>query len=474
MAGGANGTGFATPQQAQIDAPTTVKQAQDAYAANQTALGQQSGLVTALQGQNGIQNQTNNYNQLQGIANGTGPNPAQAQLAQQTGANIASQNALMAGQRGSSQNAGLMARQAAQQGANTQQQAVGQGATMQANQSLNAINAMTGVAGQQVGNQMAATNANTQAQQAEQSTLLNNIAATNATRAGLQANINSSNAGLATTAMQGQQAALGGLGNAAGPAGSAVLGALGKLFADGGRVHLYGGGAPQNGQYAPVDPNNDVFDPANPPAPAPASPAAQPAKPQGASSKFGQFLKNKTTSTDPNAPKAEGSTPNFGNPGANQLYQGFSKLGTGIGNAIAGAITPKPEAPDAKINMNQAGGPSDNQSQDPSTLMAAKGGKVPAMVSPGEIRIHAKDVPAVAKGKKSPLDGEKIPGKAPVKGAKNDYANDIVPKDLNEGDIILPRSVTQSKNPHWAAKKFVEQIMHANGGKVTMPKKAKK
>lgn len=459
MAGGAGGTGFASPQQAQIDAPTTVKQAQDAYAANQTALGQQSGLLTAIQGQNGLQNQSNVYNQLQGVANGTGPNPAQAMLAQQTGANVANQNALMAGQRGSSQNAGLIARQAAQQGANTQQQAVGQGATMQANQSLNAIGAAGNIAGQQVGNQVAATNANTQAQQAEQSTLLNNIAATNATRAGLQANINSSNAGLAGNAMTAQQGMLGGL------AGGAA-GALASL-AQGGRVHLADGGPPQAGQYAPVDPNNNVFDPANPPAPAPASAPSQPsqpsptqAKPQGPTSGFGKFLKGMSS---PGVPSSPGAKPN-----ESPLQQGASALGKGIVNAIAGS--PKPEAPDAKINNNQAG--PDTQ-QDPSTLMAAKGGKVPAMVSPGEIRIHAKDVPAVAKGKKSPLDGEKIPGKAPVKGAKNDYANDIVPKDLNEGDIILPRSVTQSKNPHWEAKKFVEGIMKANGGMISLPKKKK-
>ena len=57
------------------------------------------------------------------------------------------------------------------------------------------------------------------------------------------------------------------------------------------------------------------------------------------------------------------------------------------------------------------------------------------------------------------MSGEKIPGKPKVGGAKNDYANDTVPKTLNEGDIILPRSVTQSKNPHWAAHKFVQDIM---------------
>ena len=492
MAGGAGGTGFASAQNAQIDRPTTVKQAQDSYAANQTALGQQSGLLTAIQGQNGLQNQSNVYNQLQGVANGTGPNPAQAQLAQQTGANIASQNALMAGQRGSSQNAGLIARQAAQQGANTQQQAVGQGATMQANQSLNAISAAGNMANTQAGNQIAATNSNTQAQQNEQNQLLNSINAQNTAGVNMQSNINNNNTTMAAGAQQGQQGLMGGLMGMAGGAMSLATKAapLVAMAAQGGRVHLYDGGPPQAGQYAPVDPNNNVFDPANPPAPAPASNPAQPAqpspiqvKPPGAASKFGQLLKNAASPSDPNA----GATPNYGSRGANQIYQGMSKLGAGIGDAITNVMTPKPDAPDAKINMDQAGGQSDSTSsapapspgsdgvdKDPTKLYSAHGGKVPAMVSPGEIRIHAKDVAAVAKGKKSPLDGEKIPGKAPVKGAKNDYANDIVPKDLNEGDIILPRSVTQSKNPHWAAHKFVSEIMKANGGQISMPKKANK
>ena len=50
-------------------------------------LTQQQAFLQALQGQNGLQNQSNIYNQLQGIASGTGPNPALAQLNQTTGQN---------------------------------------------------------------------------------------------------------------------------------------------------------------------------------------------------------------------------------------------------------------------------------------------------------------------------------------------------------------------------------------------------
>jgi hypothetical protein len=121
-------------------------------------------------------------------------------------------------------------------------------------------------------------------------------------------------------------------------------------------------------------------------------------------------------------------------------------------------------------NINAMGPGSLINNIDPSNQNYAKGGKVPALVSPGEIRIHAKDVKKVAEGKKSPMSGEKIPGKAKVAGAKNSYANDTVPKTLNEGDIILPRSVTQSKNPHWAAHQFVSAIMAKQGTPTRKPK----
>ena len=57
----------------------------------------------------------------------------------------------MAVQRGGASNVGLLAREAAQQGAATQQQAVGQGATLEAEQQLNALGQQAGIAGQQVG-----------------------------------------------------------------------------------------------------------------------------------------------------------------------------------------------------------------------------------------------------------------------------------------------------------------------------------
>lgn len=100
-------------------------------------------LLPYIQGQQ--QNQADVYKQQQSLANqllqqsqGGGPNPALAQLNQATGANVANQAALMAGQRGASVNPALVARMAAQQGQQAQQQAAGQAAVLQAQQQLGA------------------------------------------------------------------------------------------------------------------------------------------------------------------------------------------------------------------------------------------------------------------------------------------------------------------------------------------------
>lgn len=95
------------------------------------------------------QRQNDVYGQQQNLAQallnqsrGGGPNPAQAALAQATGQNVAQQGALMASQRGASANPALLARQAAMQGANIQQNSVGQAAALQAQQQLAAQQAL--------------------------------------------------------------------------------------------------------------------------------------------------------------------------------------------------------------------------------------------------------------------------------------------------------------------------------------------
>lgn len=214
-----------------------------AYGNTQEGIQKQRDLLAALQAQNGIGNQSSVFNQLQGVASGQGPNPAQAMLNNATGANVANQAALMAGQRGSSANAGLMARQAGQQGAGIQQNAVGQGAALQAQQSLGALGQMGGIAGQQVGQQMQGVQGFNQAAQGQQSNLMN-----------MMANQNNINAKTAEENAKRKSAGIGGLfggigGALAGPVGSMLGGGAPSFGA--GSIPGLGGGMPlSGGSYA--------------------------------------------------------------------------------------------------------------------------------------------------------------------------------------------------------------------------------
>ena len=230
----------------QAQASTGANQAgvNDANSNVSNSLTAQQRLVEALQAQNGIYNQTNVFQQQQTLANqlqqqalGQGPNPAQAQLAQNTGQNIAGQAALMAGQRNSGANAGLLARQQAMQGANTQQQAVGQAATLGAQQQLAAQQAlqqqqasMAGTAQNQVANQLGA-----------QQGVANIALQSQGNQMGLSNNQNALQTGVNQNNSNAQSQLIGGL----------IGGGAAALMASGGKVP---GQAPVTGD----SPKNDI------------------------------------------------------------------------------------------------------------------------------------------------------------------------------------------------------------------------
>lgn len=234
--GGATNNGNFTAIGAPLQDPTTTGQATTAYGNTQSGLDQQQQLANALAAQGGINNQSSVYNQQQQLANalqmqaqGVGPNPAQDQFAQNTGANVASQAALMAGQRGVGANPGEIARQIAMQGAATQQQAAGQQATLQAQQQLAAQGQLqaqqqnlAGLATQQVGQQAGAVSGYNQFAQGQQQNLLNGIAQQNNSAVGTQSNINNANAGIAGINAQNTAKVFGGLANSAGGAAQAL------------------------------------------------------------------------------------------------------------------------------------------------------------------------------------------------------------------------------------------------------------
>lgn len=505
-AGGQQGTGMGGVKGGTVINPVGTGQTAKSYKDVQKSMEEQRNLLGALQGQNGLANQSQVYGQYQGMVNGTGPNPALAQLHNATAQNSANQAAMMAAQRGSGQNAGLLARQAAMQGAANQQNSIGQAAALQAQQSQNALNSAAGIANNQVSNQIGQTNANTNAQQSEQANLFNAINGVNSNLTANQGSVNSVNGQLTNTAMQGQQGLLGGLMSSAGSM-------MGMGGARGGKVPNY-----DEGGEVSADPTKDDVQQPEPQASAPVEapapnfgnfssqvqPGSAPSvstpsfgadagadalakgfgKAGGSSggggggmssmlpmlmalaeggevsgaydgpvSKFGQFLSNVQSGGAPGV-----STPSFGanNAGATALQKGFGKFGGGL-NSGGGSKS-----------SDMAGGAGDSGGMPGMMgMMAASGGKVPALVSPGEKYLSPDKVSAVKQGANPMAVGETIPGKPKVEGANNSYANDTVPAQLDSGGIVLPRSVTQSKDAGSKAKAFVEAVM----AKKSLPKK---
>lgn len=420
LAGGAGGTGFAAPStgnivgQGELDA--TNKQAND-------ALAQQAAFTQAVNpgGQLALNSQQQLLSQLGQAAQGQGPNPALAQLNQTTGQNTANQAALMAGQRGASQNAGLIARQAAQQGAANQQQAAGQAATMEAQQQIAARQALQAQQAQMVGQQAGATNAQTGSALQQQLGL-------NQTAAGLQANVNQANTAMAGNTMGLMSGIVSPLaGGASSGAASAAMAA-----AEGGKVNelpkMADGGS------------------------------------AGPQSEFGQYLLSNST------PQQTLSTMTSQNQKNNLFNAAYNLTApTTTAPTTTGTATPW------ETGGEMAGGPNDTMSNAAPTSpgagvdtdretaaeggMMAEGGKVPALVSPGEVYLKPHEVEKVKKGANPMKTGEKIPGKPKVGGAVNSYANDTVRKTLDEGGIVIPRSITQGPNAHWNAMKFVHQTL---------------
>lgn len=218
---------------AQIQQGTNAGQINQGYTQAQTGIQQSNNLLNTLNPgvAQGAQTQNTLTNQLQQEALGKGPNPAQAALNQNTGQNIAQQAALAASVRGAGSNPGLIAEQNAQQGAATQQNAVGAEATQAAQQQLNAQNQLQGLASTQITQGSNANQLANQSAQNEQSILQNaNTAANNAT-VSQQENINSTNAAVAAANANSNSNLLAGIGSAI----NGIGGAIGSL-AFGGKV----------------------------------------------------------------------------------------------------------------------------------------------------------------------------------------------------------------------------------------------
>lgn len=219
-----------------IQQGTNSDQLNAAYNRASGALGYQNALVgsTASGTSQGLNSQNYLSQQLTNQANGVGPNPAQSALNQQTGTNIAQQAALAAGQRGAGANAGLIAAQNAQQGAATQQQAVGQAATLQAQQQLAAQNSLQNLSSTQVNQGATAVQNFNQQAQNEQNILQGANTSFNNTAVQQQANLNNVNAGVSEANQAANKGLVGGILSGVSSAAS--------LFAHGGMVKMDSGG----------------------------------------------------------------------------------------------------------------------------------------------------------------------------------------------------------------------------------------
>lgn len=466
LGGGNQGSNFQATQVQGLMGPTAVTnegQQDAAYGGSQAALANQSNFVNALQGQNGIGNQSNVYNQLGGIAAGTGANPAQAMLNQATTQNIQNAASTVASQKGIN-NPGMAAREAGMIGANTQQQTAGQAATMQANQSLNALGQQANIAGQQVQNQAGAISTQNQAQQGFQG-LVNTAAQNqNANLVSSQNNANSTNAQVQSANAQAQNSA-----------GSGILSSLGSVvgLAHGGQVPMYADGTGNVQSLPSVS--------------GPQSGVGKWFK-SSAAGGVGSPIQSSEQQMNQNAYSMGQNTGNLIGKGISALGNALG-LGGNQGQTGLGSVTY--DMPGGKVggmtDENLTGLPSSNQEmaldlnggatlETENTTPApapdaggymARGGQVPAMVSPGEKYLDPREAKEVASGKKSPMKaGETIKGKAKVKG--DSLKNDTVQKNLEEGGVVIPRSVMNSKDPKKEAARFVAAHLKslAKGGKV--------
>lgn len=392
---------------ANILQPTDLNQISGIYGNATSGINQQQALVDALRNQGGIGNQSSVFNQqqnlanqIQGVANGTGPNPALAQLANATGQNVAQQAAMMAGQRGAGANAGLLARQAAMQGGNIQQQAAGQAAALQAQQQLNAMGAlqqqqgmMGNLAGQQVGQQSNALGFYNQAAQSEQGNLLGALKNYNDQNVAMQSNLNNVNAGIQGKVADNQSNLAGGLLGGLGTVGTAIGG-------------MFGGSKPAAAPHTEFTSSSGSVQNAAHGGMIKSYADGGAVTPGGPSSLAGRFLFS--SAPDLNAQSAMSPVSQIGSPIGQSMASGAKSAGNALGD------------------------------------LAGKGLKAGlSWITGGFLS-----------------EGGSVPGESQVAG--DSIKNDKVPAMLSPGEIVIPRHIVNSNNPSENAAKFVASVMARN------------
>lgn len=244
---------------------------------------------------------------------------------------------------------------------------------------------------------------------------------------GLQQNVNNVNAGLANQMGERGQSAAGGGASGAGSAMGTMMGARGGMVR-----HMAGGGpigqTADSGSVGPI-------------------------------SQFSQFLAQGNPSPTPSPVSVDTNVPSVLQAPKQSYPKGTAKSGAASPGAnegaSAGSSSMYTSGGYGNNVMNMNAGPSATSQSYGSDLMNrdsgmsgyAMGGVSGDYRSGGHVKAAAPSQKAVASG--------------------NSYANDKVPAMLSEGEIVLPRSVTKSKNPPAAAMRFVQAVMakKSKGGK---------
>lgn len=342
--------------------------------------------------------------QLLAQTQGAGPNIADLQLKQATNQNNQQAAGAIASQKG--MNPALAARIIANQQAMNNQNAAGQSGVLRAQQQLAAQQGLANVYGEQAGEAQNNFNTITQA----------NAAA------------NQANAGIAqSNANQAGQLAGGLLGGAASILAASSGGEIKTpqkhlqdlLISIGNKVrpkHFYDGGSTQINTADPLD---SIVSEAN--LDEAANPTYSSTGP-GSFSKFANgFSAGYKNSAAASSPLSSAPSPIFGNVPTN---------------------SPMPQNMFSNINIPLT------------ALSRAKGGSIPVMLSPGELRIHKKDVASVLEGRKKASEvGDRVPGKAKVKG--DSLKNDTFATYANSGDVIVKRTKAQNDKD---AREFLLEI----------------
>lgn len=430
---------------ANIQAGTSAAQLNNAYTGAQGGIGMQNTVAGALtpQATSAVTNQNAAADTEQNILNGTGPNVALNQLNQTTGQNIAATGAAMAGARGSSGNVGLMARQIGQQGAATQQAAVGQAATNEATQQQTAATNLAGIGANQASQATSAATAANTAEQNEQNILQGANTAYNNAGVGMQSNINNVNSATAQANQQEGNGILGGITSGV----SSALGALGlakggevephmklaemnahslKKFADGGAS--YNPVATPSGPMVEATPQSNIVKQA--------LPSAQSISDSYSAAKSRKELNDQfnalPTLKQPELGSEAGDVPDFN---ASPLMGGQQ-------------LDPNVPAQPQDLQMPSLGGYASGGHVSHVANFLAGGGPVPAMVSAGEVYLTPQQVTKVINEGADPkkigthIKAQNKSQRAKVKG--DSYSNDKIPMTLEDGGVVVDRKNMKS------------------------------